>query len=218
MTIRFVCLANSIKEGGRCLAGIELNNNNEPIIGINGPKWIRPICKTQHGKIYTHWVTHIKLLDIVEIESTGIPVKPSYQSENIFFKDEQLHVVGRFDRNGLDKLIDNRYYIFGNWGKALSTDEIVFLDHSLVLLHINEFHVTEKINPEDPGKKKIRLQFLYNETKYDFPVTDPVFSHLYTNNPAILNVIGSLYLCVSIGINFNGWYYKLIAGIIPGPP
>lgn len=218
MTIRFVCLANSIKEGGRCLAGIELNNNNEPIIGKNGPKWIRPICKTQHGKIYTHWVTHIKLLDIVEIESTGNPVKPSYQSENIFFKDEHLNIVGRFDRNGLNKLIDNRYYIFGNWGKALSTDEIVFLDHSLVLLRVSEFHVTEKINPEDPGKKKIRLHFLYNETKYDFPVTDPVFSQLYINNSAILNVIDSLYLCVSIGINFNGWYYKLVAGIIPGPP
>ena len=217
MTIRFVCLANSVKEGGRCLAGIELNNNNEPLIGKNGPKWIRPICKTQHGKIYTHWVAHIKLLDIVEIESTGIPVKSSYQSENIFFKDEDLKIVGRFDRKELSRLCDNRYYIFGNWGKALSTDEIVFLDHSLVLLHVNQFQIIEKNNPEDAGKKKFRLQFSYNETKYNFPVTDPVFLQLYGNNPSILKVVSSLYLCVSIGINFNGWYYKLVAGIIPAP-
>jgi len=215
VTIRFVCLANSVKEGGRCLAGIELNNNNEPLIEKNGPKWIRPVCKTQHGKIYTHWVMHIKLLDIVEIESTGTPVKPSYQSENIYFKDEDLKVVGRFERGELSRLCDNRYYIFGNWGKALSTDEIVFLDHSLVLLHIDEFQVTEKINLDDPGKKKVRLQFSYNGTAYDFPVTDPVFLQLYANNASILKVIGSLYLCVSIGINFNGWYYKLVAGIIP---
>ncbi|SEJ73300.1 hypothetical protein SAMN04487995_6173 [Dyadobacter koreensis] len=217
MTIRFVCLANSVKEGGRCLAGIELNKNNEPLIGKNGPKWIRPICKTQHGKIYTHWVTHIKLLDIVEIESTGFPGKPSYQSENIFFKDEDLKVVGRFDRNELSNLCDNRYYIFGNWGKALSTDEIVFLDYSLVLIHVSQFQVTERINPDDPGKKKIRLQFSYHETNYDFPVTDPVFLQLYGSNPAILEIISSLYLCVSIGINFNGWYYKLVAGIVTVP-
>jgi hypothetical protein len=32
MPARFVCLANSFKEGGRCLAGIELDNNNNPKI------------------------------------------------------------------------------------------------------------------------------------------------------------------------------------------
>lgn len=211
MTIRFVCLANSIKEGGRCLAGIELNNNNEPIIGINGPKWIRPICKTQHGKIYTHWVTHIKLLDIVEIEPTGFPAKPSYQSENIFFKDEYLKVVGRFDRRRLHDLCDNHYYIFGNWGKVLSTEEIVPLNHSLLLLHVSQFNITEKISPD---KKHLRLHFLYNETHYDFPITDPVFVQLYTNNADILIGIKNLYLCISIGINFHDWYYKLVAGII----
>jgi hypothetical protein len=40
MPTRFVCLANSFKEGGRCLAGIELDNNNNPIIENGHPKWI----------------------------------------------------------------------------------------------------------------------------------------------------------------------------------
>ncbi len=216
MTIRFVCLANSVKEGGRCLAGIELNTNNDAIIGINGPKWIRPICKTQHGKIYTHWVTHIKLLDIVEIELTGFPAKPSYQSENVFFKDEDLKVIGRFDRRRLHDLCDNHYYIFGNWAKALSTQEILHLDHSLLLLNVCEFKITEKIYPDNPDKKHLRLHFLYNETNYDFPITDPVFIQLYVNNAGILTGIKNLYLCISIGINFNDWYYKLVAGIISG--
>ena len=215
MTIRFVCLANSIKEGGRCLAGIQLNNNNEPIIEINGPKWIRPICKTQHGKVYTHWVSHITLLDIVEIELTGFPPKPSYQSENVFFKDEYLKVVGRFDKDILDTLCDNRYYLFGNWGTSLSVDEAALLDHSLVLINVSKFEVIEKNDIENPDKKKIRLQFTHNETQYDFPVTDPVFLNLYRKNSRILSIVKSLYLCVSIGINFNGRHYKLVAGIIP---
>lgn len=215
MTIRFVCLANSIKEGGRCLAGIQLNNNNEPIIEINGPKWIRPICKTQHGKVYTHWVSHITLMDIVEIELTGFPAKPSYQSENVFFKDEDLKVVGRFQRDKLDTLCDNRYFLFGNWGKALSVDEAALLDHSLVLINVSKFEIVEKNDLENPDKKKIRLLFTHNETLYDFPVTDPVFLQLYRNNSRILRIVKRLYLCVSIGINFNGWHYKLVAGIIP---
>jgi len=41
MLTRFVCLANSFKEGGRCLAGIVLDNNNKPVIENALPKWIR---------------------------------------------------------------------------------------------------------------------------------------------------------------------------------
>ena len=216
MTTRFVCLANSIKEGGRCLAGIELNKNNEPIIVNNRPKWIRPICKTQHGKVYTHWVTHIKLLDIVEIEITGIPPKLTYQSENVFFKDDNLKIVGRFQRDKLNDLCDNHYYVFSNWGKALSTTEIESLDYSLALLKVDHFEIVEKLYADNPDKRQIRLQFGYNEITYDFPVTDPVFLQLYQNNFRILNLINSLFLCVSIGINFNGWHYKLVAGIISG--
>lgn len=215
MTIRFVCLANSIKEGGRCLAGIQLNNNNEPIIEINGPKWIRPVCKTQHGQIYTHWVSQITLMDIVEIEITGFPLKQSFQSENAFFKDDDLKVVGRFEKDKLDALCDNHYYLFGNWGKALSIEEAAVLDHSLALINVTKFEIIEKNDMENPDKKKIRLLFYHNETQYDFPVTDPVFLNLYRNNSRILNVVKSLFLCVSIGINFNGWHYKLVAGIIP---
>ena len=218
MTIRFVCLANSIKEGGRCLAGIQLNNNNEPIIEINGPKWIRPICKTQYGQVYTYWVSKITLLDIVEIELTGFPIKPSYQSENVFFKDDELKIVGRFNRDNLSNLCDNHYYIFSNWAKALSALEAARLPHSLILVNVSKFEAIEKIDIENPEKKKIRLLFTHNETNYDFPVTDPVFLNLYRKNSRILSIVKSLYLCVSVGINFNGWHYKLVAGIIPGPP
>jgi hypothetical protein len=155
------------------------------------------------------------LLDIVEIELTGFPSKVSYQSENVFFKDDDLKVVGRIEKDKLDTLCDNRYYLFGNWGKALSVDEAALLDHSLVLINVSKFEVIEKNDIENPEKKKIRLLFTHNETQYDFPVTDPVFLDLYRNNPRILRIVKSLYLCISIGINFNGWHYKLVAGIIP---
>lgn len=59
MIARFVCLANSYKEGGMCLAGFELDVNNNPILINNHPKWLRPICKTNHGEIPKHLVSHL---------------------------------------------------------------------------------------------------------------------------------------------------------------
>jgi hypothetical protein len=211
MTIRFVCLANSIKEGGRCLAGIQLNNNNDAIIVNNGPKWIRPICKTQYAQVYTHWVTHIKLLDIVEIESTGFPKNPTYQSENLYFKDDDLKVTGKFDYNKLSNLCDDRPLIFGNWGKVLSEEEILFLDHSLLLLKVNQFEFSTKTYSD---KSKVRISFFHQDIDYDFPVTDPVLANNYQQDPDLLKTAKEIYLCVSIGIGFQGQYYKLVAGVI----
>ncbi len=79
MKTTFVCLANSFKEGGRCIAGIEINGNNCILIN-NKPKWIRPISQsTEHGQVPTYLVSHIKLLDIVEIDIIKI-VPDDYQS------------------------------------------------------------------------------------------------------------------------------------------
>ncbi len=104
MPTRFVCLANSFKEGGRCLAGIELDNNNAPVI-INGhPKWIRPICNTPHGEVHTHLVVHLNILDIIEIDVTGYPEVRDYQSENALFRENSIRVLGRFNSTNLNQL------------------------------------------------------------------------------------------------------------------
>jgi hypothetical protein len=44
--VRFVCLANSFKEGGRCVAGIVLDSNNNPENG--NVHWIRPVANLLH--------------------------------------------------------------------------------------------------------------------------------------------------------------------------
>jgi len=57
MPTRLVCLSNSNKLGGRCLAGIELDNQNNPVIIYGRPKWIRPICNTGlHPRSWTKYV------------------------------------------------------------------------------------------------------------------------------------------------------------------
>jgi hypothetical protein len=59
------------------------------------------------------------------------------------------------------------------------------------------------------------LVFTYCGSEYDLPVTDVAFIIQSKANPGCLMDVQRLYLILSIGIKFNDWYYKLVAGIIP---
>jgi hypothetical protein len=58
------------------------------------------------------------------------------------------------------------------------------------------------------------LAFAHNVNSYDFPITDPVFLQRYQNNHNLLTNVNQLYLSLSLGVVWNDWYYKLVAGII----
>ncbi len=214
MVTRFVCLANSLKEGGRCLAGIELNSNNHPEKVSSSPKWIRPICEAGHGEVPTHLVSHIKILDIIEIDITGRSEEINYQSENVFFNEDSIKVVGTFDLTQLEQLCDKKPLVFGNRGKAISSEAIGGLTYSLMLIKTSSFEVIQKKYEDKPNKLQSRLVFTYNGHQYDLPITDPVFLHNYQSNPDFLDVESAIFVILSLGIEWSDWYYKLVAGII----
>jgi len=194
------------------LAGIELDNQNNPVV-INGrPKWIRPICKTPHGEIPTYLVSHLNILDIIEIDVTGNP-NTDYQSENALFREKSIHHIGTFKRNNLNALCENPLTIFNNRGNAVPQDAIGNLTRSLILITINNFEVTERTY-EDTQKKQTRLVFTHGMNQYNFPITDPVFLHHYQSNPDFIDDVSELFLCLSLGVVWQDWYYKLVAGII----
>lgn len=211
MKTTFVCLANSKKESGRCIAGIELQNN-EPLL-VNGKlKWLRPVCKNEHGEVPTHLVSDIKLLDIVEIEITD-EVPNGFQFENVFFNTKSISIIGKFPIDNINRLCNNSLnYIFGNKGKAVSESEIDFVNHSLILIKVNEYEIFEKTYP-DNLVKQIRVKFSYNTYQYDFPITDLVFCSDSKSNNNILTKT-PIYLTLSLAVNHNGWHSKLVAGIV----
>lgn len=214
MLTRFVCLANSYKKGGRCLAGVALDNNNNPAIESGHPKWIRPVCDTPHGEIPHKSVLYLSILDIIEIDVTGCPEQKRYQSENVLFRENSINVIGRFDSGKLNLLCDNRNLIFESRGKAVSEETIGKLAYSLKLIKVHQFEVTEKPHNDKPNKQQIRLLFSYHENQYDFPVTDPVFLYQYQSNPDFMKQFNKAFLTVSLGIAWQNWHYKLVAGVI----
>ena len=215
MPTRLVCLANSFKEGGRCLAGIELDNQNDPII-INGrPKWIRPICNTPHGEIPNHITEPFQILDVLQINN--IQAKPEgYQSENVLFDTRSLKKIGLFKKEELQKLCEDTKYVFATSYASLSEEVILKLNHSLLLIKTSVFKVIEKPNEHFPDKPKYRLVFSFNELTYDLSITDPSFLMKYQKNPDILESVDEVLLSLSLGIKFlaTNRYYKLVAGVI----
>jgi hypothetical protein len=165
--VRFVCLANSFKEGGRCLAGVILDNNNSPIRQNNCIQWIRPICTTTHGEIPNHLALNINTLDILEIEVVNFPDLNSYQSENALFVENSIQKIGIFDRDNLNTLRDTSHLIFGNKGKAISEEDITSQNRSLMFITPSDFEIFQR-NYDDNPNSQTRIKFTYSENQYDF--------------------------------------------------
>ena len=210
--MRILCLANSYKEGGRCIAGILLDENNAPVFNNGRPVWIRPICKAKHGQVPNYLCKHIVPLDIIQIDGTKV-VGTGYQSENTTFDENQILVVDKVEKTFIDNLHDTTSLIFKNRGKALPEDIINELDHSLLLVRSNEFEIIEK-KYEDKEHPQIRLNFVFNGNSYNLPITDPIFLNKYEDEKSILDQNESIDIILSLGVPFREWYYKLVATII----
>lgn len=214
MLARFVCLANSYKEGGRCVAGILLDRKNNPIIQDSHPKWIRPVSLTNHGEIPTDLVSDLDLLTILEIEILDY-VGEDHQSENALFDENSIREIGTLPISSLSEMFDHtRPKIFDNRGKAVAEEEIGKLDHSLMLVRTTEFEFFEKPNEHKPGTTQIKSAFSYNNIPYEFVVTDPIFLRDFRDNPKCIEGVEEIYLTLSLAIKWQGWYHKLVAGVI----
>lgn len=211
MKVTFVCLANSNKEKGRCIAGIEIQDG-KPVLVDGKPKWIRPVCNTLHGEIPSHLVWFVRLLDIVEINVTA-QAPQGFQSENIRFDTDSLQVIGTYPASSLPALCFSlNDLIFGNDDRAVSDDEIISPAHSLMLIKITAFKISRNTYSGNRNSQ-VRMRFTYREVEYDFPVTDPVFVDRYRLEKDILANKNSIYITISLGILFEGLHYKLVAAI-----
>lgn len=212
--MRIVCLANSFRTGGRCLGGIAIDHNNDPIFQNNRPKWIRPVCNTEHEEVPTHLVSHISLLDIIEfqpIENSG----HGHQSENVLFNTNSIQVVDCFPTARLSNLIGNSRFnlVFGNRGAAVPEYKVSELNYSLKLLELTEFETNERVF-EGREYPQIKLSFRYKGNLYNFPITDPAFLNNYGRNNCLLENTQKIYVTFSLAAPHEEWSSKLVAGII----
>lgn len=217
----FICLANSKKFTERCIAGIELVRS--PREGYrydivraedNSPKWIRPVSQGQGGAVSAALVDHVNLLDIVRINITTLALE-GYQSENVLFAGGPLEIIDNIQRmpSLIEQLLSvNVSILFNNRGTAVSVEDITQLDHSLLFVKPENVEVYQTTSVV--GNLQLRSKFAFSGNTYDLPITDIDFENRFSNNSILLDSCSHIYFTVSLGVEFNGWYYKLIAGVI----
>jgi len=205
-----VLLANSIKLGGRCIAGVEVQRQDGPSEWTvvketaSRPKWIRPVSNVDDGEVPLEMAVRFSNLDIVKL--TKATRSPSgYQSENYLFGDiEKIDALPSTARNLSSIVQDPGDQLFGNRGKAVPDEKIHLIDHSLIFVKPEQF--SSYSTRSSSGSAQKRGIFTLNEVEYDLPITDPGF------------VLGSekekkTFLTLSLGVLHNGWHSKLIAGV-----
>lgn len=209
-----ICMGNSYKNGGRCLAGIEVKktSNGYSVVKDNAgsPKWIRPVMANDHHGIPESMVKAFGMLDVLEVDiANEVPV--GAHSENVRFSS--IYKVGHYNGNLLSLCDEGHSLIFGNRGKAVS--EEVFSTGGYSLMFVKPIDLFIESQQNDYGHEKYRIQFTYMGNRYDFPLTDPEYiSLLQRGQRECGNRKDELYLTLSLGVNFNDWHYKLVAGVV----
>lgn len=223
MTIvkRLVCLANSRKLSGRCVAGKEL------IQGVVGG-WLRPVSdrpKEEVSKDERQYEdgSDPRVLDLIDIPLRE-PRPKSYQSEN-WLLDPQFYWqrVGRITWDDLGPLADDPPSL---WLNGFSTgvglnDRVTLasaeqLAGSLYLLHIR----TLELRVFAPGaafgnaKRRVQAVFAHRGTSYWLWVTDPLVVDKYLALRDGSYPIGECFATISLGEPYEGYCYKLVAGLV----
>ncbi|WP_417667110.1 dual OB domain-containing protein [Pseudidiomarina sp.] len=217
---KFVCLANSRKVSGRCIAGKEL---------INGvyENWIRPVSERNSHEIsevdrrYQDGST-AQIFDIVGLKLKSKSAHPA-QKENYTIDDGYYwSKEGRYT-DSLDFLLDDPdslwqsdYSSYNGTNDRIPTTAITAEGSSLYFIQPHNLEIVVRIEGAEfgNGKKKVRAAFSYNGDHYLISVTDPEIERIYlAQGEGRYKLNGQYFMTVSLGDAWEGYYYKLAAGV-----
>lgn len=217
---QIVCLANSRKNSGRCIAGKVTSDRN-------AGTWLRPIGTsasheiTERDREYDDGSTAQKL-DVIDITFTGAPAQ-GFQRENHIINDNVYwEKVGQFTVNDLARLVDAPLSLWENGHSSYSgrndrvpVEALTAPRQTLYLISPENVRFTVDAEGAAFGnpKRVVRAKFTYNQQAYALRVTDPEVEQHYKAQrdgeyPANVN-----YLTISLGEPYEGYAYKLIAAV-----
>jgi len=219
---RMVCLANSRKVSGRCIAGIELDRGGQRL------GWLRPVSSRPTREVSDRELRYPdgsapRVLDILEVALLR-PLPEEHQQENwLLDPASSARYVGRFPWDRLAALLDppralwiDGYHTFHGHNDRVPHEQAKRLVDSLRLIHVESLTLVVFAPHETFGDPRRRIQgrFVHSGVEYRLWVTDPVYERVYLAKPDGVYRISDCYLTVSLGEPHEGYCYKLIAAII----
>lgn len=169
---RIIVLANSLKHGDSCLAGIEINTG----------KWVRPVTDLEDGRVRR---SHMKLgchipgvLDILDIPLDVTGPDFDFESENRTILTGRWYVRGRASPHDLLRYAKRPHYILHNHRKYVTIEEMkqkpLPKRMTLQLIQVDDFTTrdTRGLSTEKHDWKGIVSS---GGRVLDLPITDPAF-------------------------------------------
>lgn len=223
---RIVCLANSRKFNGRCVAGIEIADDQR--LG-----WIRPVSARQSQEVspdeqqYADG-TEPRVLDIMTVPLLG-PVPRHHQQENWLldparrWTHEDSIPVGDLTRlvDPIEPLWIDGYHTGRGTHDRVPWDQAIQLRSSLRLIHVDqvELAVLTTGGTFGPPRRQVRGCFRHQGRDYNLSVTDLEYERRYRGRPDGNYEIQESFLTVSLGDRFEEQdaCFKLIAAIVERP-
>lgn len=207
---KIICLANSRKHGGSCVAGIDLQTE----------QWVRPVyAVSSMGLSFETRAINGRepaLLEVLEIPfEPSAPNPHGFQPENRLLGDGPWRRVGRVEARALLRVCEKPDVLLGNAGDRIGYSAInklaVHRRRSLCLVHARNFTV-EHVDRED-RRPQWRAHFDYGGrilTK-GLVITDgDAEARLEAGETPARECI----LTISLGEPWEGYCYKLVAGIV----
>ena len=225
-TRTIVCMANSRKHSGRCIAGKE-------VLATGYGNWIRPVSARPSAEIseeerrYENGVLP-RVLDIITIPVIGATPQ-LYQSENYVIDAGYYWAkTGELSLPEVRQLVDkpeplwtnNDSTYYGN-NDRVKVEVASKLKSSLMLIqpeHLTIKVVTEGADFGNP-RRRVRADFKHFGTYHSLIVTDPVAERALLAKPNAEYEIDDTYLCISLSEPYtDGSCYKLVATVISKEP
>lgn len=216
-----ICLANSRKTAGRCIAGKEL---------VNGEfvQWVRPVSSRDTHEISEEDRRYSDGASAQTLETISIRFKSisqhSFQKENHLI-DDQFYwgKTGQLNAADLGTLIDRPKSLWSNNNSSyngtndrVSEDTAAGFDQSLYLITLRNLEIIVRVEGAEFNneKKRVRAAFEYNGVHYLLSVTDPVVERTFLGQGVgTYSINCTTYMTVSLGDVWKGQCYKLIAAI-----
>ncbi|MFJ7238153.1 dual OB domain-containing protein [Streptomyces olivaceus] len=219
-TKQLICLANSRKHGGRCIAGIDLQSN----------AWVRPISSRSGHEVSERERQYLdgtepRVLDVISMkiirrQSSG------FQRENwILDSSVRWSRMGRVEWEDLRPLEQrpSRLWINSDDSTMKGVNDRIpvtqseRLTDSLKIIRVDSVTIIVD-QPFEMGRGlEVRAEFWHSSSPYILKVTDCVYADRFRRKGVGRYRLGESFLTVSLGEEWKDYYYKLVAAIIERP-
>ena len=210
--MKLVCLANSWRPGGRCVAGIDLDTG----------QWVRPVPKNLKSvpDRFVHFGAHtLAPLDVVEVEVT-MPQSPTkYQRENRVISSRQWRLIEKLRPAQVLKFCDNSTLVLHGSGKVVEPSVLDAL-HQAQWKSLELRHLKRVAFAQDKRKPNHwTASFSSGAADYTLNVTCPVATEMLNRGRKLPEeCLLTLSLTEPIAypkFNLPDLCYKLIAAVVP---